>query len=244
MQAAKSRMGMQYRRWMAALALPLVLAGCNGGGDDDDEQVSTTPPQTAPEQTPPASTEPTRNTVYLDAKAGDVIAVRIEELLPTQAAIGYDQIYYKLGRWQGDFNRSTWQANATQMLDYLNRTVGKKFDDYCEDTGQTSRAQDFQTIAEASAARSGFPDHRRSERRAPGRRHDVCLQGCPGHQCRCNEDGRSGMGWQSVSHGRAPLLLVIARDRRWRPQTQGLGQSRCQLQRYDQQRGVLATNGR
>ncbi|AHV92903.1 chromosome partitioning protein ParB [Bordetella holmesii] len=153
MQAAKSRMGMQYRRWMAALALPLVLAGCNGGGDDDDEQVSTTPPQTAPEQTPPASTEPTRNTVYLDAKAGDVIAVRIEELLPTQAAIGYDQIYYKLGRWQGDFNRSTWQANATQMLDYLNRTVGKKFDDYCEDTGQTSRAQDFQTIAEASAAR-------------------------------------------------------------------------------------------
>ncbi|WP_269767823.1 ParB-like protein, partial [Alcaligenes faecalis] len=45
---------------------------------------------------------PPRNTAYLDSKAGDVLKVRIEELRPTQAAIGYDQVYYKLGRWQGD----------------------------------------------------------------------------------------------------------------------------------------------
>ena len=68
-----------------------------------------------------------------------------QELHPTQAAIGYDQIYYKLGRWQGDFNRPTWAADATKQLDYLNRTVGKKFSDYCEDMGATT-SQAFTSI--------------------------------------------------------------------------------------------------
>ena len=84
--------------------------------------------------------------------------MRIEELRPTQAAIGYDQIFYKLGRWQGDFERATWAADPALQLDYLNRTVGKKFDDYCEDMGGTKRAQEFQSIVEARAARLDQPD--------------------------------------------------------------------------------------
>ncbi|WP_454696220.1 ParB/Srx family N-terminal domain-containing protein [Achromobacter aegrifaciens] len=136
---------------LAAALLPLALAACNGGGDDpDDEPVAVAPP-------PVEETPPPRNTAYLEAKPGDVIQVRIEELHPTQSAIGYDQIYYKLGRWQGDFARPTWAAKPEQQLDYLNRTVGKKFDDYCEDMGGSERAQEFQSIAEARAARLDQP---------------------------------------------------------------------------------------
>ncbi|ADP18668.1 parB-like nuclease family protein [Achromobacter xylosoxidans A8] len=144
-------------RILAAALLPLALAACNGGGDDhDDEPVAVTPPPTG-ETPPPVETQPPRNTAYLEAKPGDVIQVRIEELHPTQAAIGYDQIYYKLGRWQGDFERPTWTDKPVQQLDYLNRTVGKKFDDYCEDMGGAERAQEFQSIAEARAARLDQP---------------------------------------------------------------------------------------
>ena len=144
-------------RILAVALLPLALAACNGGGDDhDDEPVAVTPPPTG-ETPPPVETQPPRNTAYLEAKPGDVIQVRIEELHPTQAAIGYDQIYYKLGRWQGDFERPTWTDKPVQQLDYLNRTVGKKFDDYCEDMGGAERAQEFQSIAEARAARLDQP---------------------------------------------------------------------------------------
>jgi len=127
---------------LAALALvPLALAAC-GGDDDDDNDAS--------------ADTPTRNTAYLDAKPGDVLKVRIEELNPTQAAIGYDQIYYKLGRWQGDFDRPTWAADATQQLKYINDTVGKKFGDYCEDAGADG-AEKFTSIDEARAARLDDP---------------------------------------------------------------------------------------
>ncbi|WP_233238335.1 ParB/Srx family N-terminal domain-containing protein [Bordetella sp. LUAb4] len=145
----------------ATLVLPLALAACGGGdGDDDDSPVATAPVETpAPPATPDVPTEQpdTRNQAYLKAKAGDIIQVRIEELHPTQDAIGYDQIYYKLGRWQGDFDRPTWAGNVANQLDYLNRTVGKKFDDYCEDMGMSERAADFATIAEAQAARLDDP---------------------------------------------------------------------------------------
>ncbi|MEN4921640.1 ParB/Srx family N-terminal domain-containing protein [Achromobacter spanius] len=147
-------------RACALALLPLALAACNGGGDDDDDvqpPVAETPaPQ--PETPAPEPETPSRNTAYLQAKPGDVIQVRIEELHPTQAAIGYDQIYYKLGRWQGDFDRATWAADPVLQLDYLNRTVGKKFDDYCEDVGGAERTQKFQSIAEARAARLDQPD--------------------------------------------------------------------------------------
>lgn len=145
-------------RLLAAALLPLALAACNGGsdGDDGDDTPVVAPPPVVVDPTPEVET-PARNTAYLKAKAGDVIQVRIEELRPTQAAIGYDQIYYKLGRWQGDFNRPTWAADAALQLDYLDRTVGKKFDDYCEDMGGTERAQKFADIAAARAARLDQP---------------------------------------------------------------------------------------
>lgn len=145
--------------WLVAVALlPLSLAAC--GGDSDDDTVASAPvnnPADPPANDPPATDPVTRNTQYLKAKAGDIIQVRIEELHPTQDAIGYDQIYYKLGRWQGDFDRPNWQADPVSQLDYLDDTVGKKFDDYCEDMGQGERLQSFQSIAEARAARLDQP---------------------------------------------------------------------------------------
>ena len=145
MTAAYSLSKLRSLRWLAAIILPIALMACGSGHDDDDP----TPPDDTEQPTPPD----TRNQAYLNTQMGDVIKVRIEELHPTQDALGYDQIYYKLGRWQGDFDRPTWQADETAQLDYLNRTVGKKFDDYCEDNGGSERAEEFQTIEEAKAAR-------------------------------------------------------------------------------------------
>ncbi|PMG10082.1 chromosome partitioning protein ParB [Vibrio breoganii] len=49
-------------------------------------------------------------------KEGDVYQVTLSELKPTQPSVGYDQIYYKLGRYQHD--------------------VKKQFDEICEANGQ------------------------------------------------------------------------------------------------------------
>jgi hypothetical protein len=143
-------------RLIAGALLPLALAACNGGSDDDEPAAQPAPVPETP--APPKPETPAKNQAYLKAKPGDVIKVRIEELNPTQAAIGYDQIYYKLGRWQGDFARPTWAGDTTNQIDYLNRTVGKKFDDYCEDTGAGKRAQPFASIAQAQAARLDKPE--------------------------------------------------------------------------------------
>lgn len=145
-------------RVLTIIMLPLALAACHSGvsGDDaadgDKNPVALVPPPPPDEQQQPA-----RNTAYLTVKPGDILQVRIEELRPTQVAIGYDQVFYKLGRWQGDFERPTWAGQPAQHLDYLNRTVGKKFDDYCEDMGGTERAQHFLSIAEARIARLDQP---------------------------------------------------------------------------------------
>lgn len=145
-----------FQRLLAVALLPLALAACNSSDDDDAAETPVvTPPPVVVDPTPPVDT---RNQAYLAAKAGDVIKVTIEELHPTQAAIGYDQIYYKLGRWQGDFSRATWAADPVLQLDYLNRTVGKKFEDYCEDMGGVTTTQKFQSIADIQAARLDKPD--------------------------------------------------------------------------------------
>lgn len=147
-------------RLLAMALLPLALAACNGSDDNDDAPASpivSAPPAVDPAPDPaPQPDVPARNTAYLNAKAGDVIQVTIDALRPTQAAIGYDQIYYKLGRWQGDFNRS-WAGDDARQLDYLDRTVGKKFDDYCEDMGGVERAEKFADLAAARAARLDQP---------------------------------------------------------------------------------------
>lgn len=49
-------------------------------------------------------------------KKGDVIPVQLQQLKPTQASVGYDQVFYKLGRFEDD--------------------TEKKFDEICEANGQ------------------------------------------------------------------------------------------------------------
>ncbi len=143
-------------RTLGIALLPLALAACDSGSSTSGNTNPDTPVVTPPLTEEP-ETEPARNTAYLNTKAGDVLKVRIEDLHPTQAAIGYDQVYYKLGRWQGDIKRSTWANDPKQQLDYLNRTIGKKFDDYCEDMGGTKRVEKFLSIAEAQTARLDQP---------------------------------------------------------------------------------------
>ena len=111
--------------WLAIAVTASTLAAC-GGGDDS----------TAAPVTPPSP--------YLAAKTGDVLKVGIEQLHPTQAVVGYDQIYYHLGRKQPDFTRYA-PSTAGYLGDdendnysrYLYRSEFKRVDDYCADNGQT-----------------------------------------------------------------------------------------------------------
>ncbi|OBT13413.1 chromosome partitioning protein ParB [Vibrio sp. UCD-FRSSP16_10] len=51
-----------------------------------------------------------------NVKQGDVFQVTLSDLKPTQPSVGYDQVYYKLGRYQHD--------------------IEKQFDEICEANGQ------------------------------------------------------------------------------------------------------------
>ncbi|MFE6996437.1 ParB-like protein [Microbacterium sp. NPDC057659] len=61
--------------------------------------------------------------VNMCAQPGDLLDVRIGDVLPTQPSLGYDEVYYKLGRY-------------TLGKDKIN----KKFDDWCEANGQGEAA--------------------------------------------------------------------------------------------------------
>tara|TARA_Y100001951_G_scaffold105091_1_gene119812 strand:+ start:80 stop:1009 length:930 start_codon:yes stop_codon:yes gene_type:complete len=58
---------------------------------------------------------------YSAAKPGELLQVPLTSLHPTQAAVGYDQIFYKLGRFANERN--------------------KLFDEYCEANGQGESAR-------------------------------------------------------------------------------------------------------
>lgn len=58
---------------------------------------------------------------FEQAKAGDLLEVRLSQLHPTQSVLGFDQIYYKLGRFQVERH--------------------KLFDEYCETNGQGEASQ-------------------------------------------------------------------------------------------------------
>ncbi|MED7828509.1 ParB/Srx family N-terminal domain-containing protein, partial [Streptomyces chiangmaiensis] len=60
---------------------------------------------------------------YLCAEPGELLDVRIGDVHPTQPSLGYDEVYYKLGRY-------------TLGKDAIN----KKFDDWCEADGRTAAA--------------------------------------------------------------------------------------------------------
>ncbi|MYZ42329.1 ParB/Srx family N-terminal domain-containing protein [Schauerella aestuarii] len=156
-----------------AALLCAALAAC-GGDDDDDpvvvpppvvtpldptpgpspelpaDPVSPFPPAETPEPLPepedeaPTPTEPEPSSPYLDSAVGDVIKIALGQLRPTQAAVGYDQIYYHLARKQPDMARFT-PSPAGYLGDdeldnysrYLYRSERKRADDYCADNGQT-----------------------------------------------------------------------------------------------------------
>ncbi|MFF1421780.1 ParB/Srx family N-terminal domain-containing protein [Streptomyces sp. NPDC058280] len=63
----------------------------------------------------------------LCAAAGDLLDVTLDQLRPTQPSIGFDQIYYKLGRY-----------GSTK--DEQNGDFNKRFDDWCETNGQEEAA--------------------------------------------------------------------------------------------------------
>ena len=58
---------------------------------------------------------------YLGAQVNDLIDVRIGDVRPTQPSVGYDEIFYKLGRYDAELGK-----------DALN----KRFGDWCEANGQ------------------------------------------------------------------------------------------------------------
>lgn len=58
---------------------------------------------------------------YQDARPGDLLQVTLQQLHPTQAVLGHDQVFYKLGRFAQEPNRL--------------------FDEYCELNGQGESRQ-------------------------------------------------------------------------------------------------------
>jgi hypothetical protein len=67
---------------LAAVALAVIATGC-GRTEPQAQQV---PCEAA-------------NQRYCDAAAGDLIEVRLAELHPTQPSLGYDEVFYRLGRY-------------------------------------------------------------------------------------------------------------------------------------------------
>ncbi|MFJ9032191.1 ParB/Srx family N-terminal domain-containing protein [Streptomyces sp. NPDC102274] len=63
----------------------------------------------------------------LKAEAGDLLDVTLDQLRPTQPSLGFDQIYYKLGRY-------------SSPKDEQNGDFNKRFDDWCETNGQEEAA--------------------------------------------------------------------------------------------------------
>lgn len=61
------------------------------------------------------------------ARAGDLIEVTLDRLRPTQPSLGYDQIFYKLGRYSSTKDEDRGKFN-------------KRFDDWCETNGQGEAA--------------------------------------------------------------------------------------------------------
>ncbi|MFJ2221472.1 ParB-like protein [Streptomyces anulatus] len=64
---------------------------------------------------------------YTCAQPGDLIDVQLGELHPTQAVLGFDQVFYKLGRYGSDRDEAAGGVN-------------KRFDDWCETNGQEEAA--------------------------------------------------------------------------------------------------------
>ena len=73
-----------------------------------------------------------------DADHPTLLQVTLDELHPTQPAIGYDQVYYKLGRYRAD---DAAMASTAQP---------KKFGDWCEANGQNDVLAQSASVAGAT----------------------------------------------------------------------------------------------
>jgi hypothetical protein len=93
---------------ITALSVASFLSGCGGG--DDYSCVS--------------NAESGAALARCSAKTDDLIEVTLAEVRPTQPSLGYDEVYYKLGRY------STAGKDA----------VNKRFADWCEANGQLDAA--------------------------------------------------------------------------------------------------------
>ncbi len=87
----------------------IALAACGGDGTSAATSSLAATPAPASSITAPAAGK------WQSATVGQMLDVTLADLHPTQAALGYDQIYYKLGRYELD--------------------PTKKFDDFCADEG-------------------------------------------------------------------------------------------------------------
>ena len=98
-----------------------------------DAAVATAPPLNARQQALMA-------TVVGSAAHPRILQVRLDELHPTQPAIGYDQVYYKLGRYA---------AEEKHIADIARP---KKFADLCEANGQGDVLPDTANVPGATLA--------------------------------------------------------------------------------------------
>ena len=98
-----------------------------------DAAVATAPPLNARQQA-------LINTVVGSAAHPRILQVRLDELHPTQPAIGYDQVYYKLGRY------------AAEEKHIADIAKPKKFADLCEANGQGDVLPGTANVAGATLA--------------------------------------------------------------------------------------------
>ena len=199
-------------RLIAVALLPLALAACNGGSDADEPAAQPAPvPRRRRRQAGNTGKEPG----VPEGEAGrcDQGPYRRAESHAGRHRLRPDLL--QAGPLARRFRPSTWAGDTANQIDYLNRTVGKKFDDYCEDTGAGKRAQPRQHCPGAGGAAGQAGDLQLPERAGRGR-----------HRA---EDRGGGLGRQAVSHRRSSQLLGAARDLRRRAQAAGVGQGRRQL---------------
>lgn len=100
-----------FSAWRVALVtLPLAAALSACGGSDDVSCAATAQGATA--------------LARCSVKTGDLIEVVLSEVKPTQPSLGYDEVYYKLGRY-GPAGKDA---------------INKRFADWCEANGQLDAA--------------------------------------------------------------------------------------------------------
>lgn len=98
---------------LALTALATLLTACGGGGSDSSNAVDSS-------QTCTSLADGAAAQARCDAKAGSLIQVTLSEFKPTQPSLGYDEVYYKLGRYS----------------DLGKDKMNKRFADWCEANGQ------------------------------------------------------------------------------------------------------------